>query len=77
MWNGQIDDVLKERPEIGFDATDTPREVFMTAGDAWHLCRRKQSDPSLFGQGTARGQWFIRINVVRDHNALNDSETSI
>ena len=75
--DAQLDDVLRERLEIGFDATDVPRDVFMTAGDAWHLCRRKQADPSLFGQGTARGQWFIRINVVRDQHALNDSETSI
>jgi hypothetical protein len=72
----QLDEILKERLAIGFDTTDVPPDMFVTAGEAWRRCRTKQSDPCAFGQGAARGLWFVRVNVVRDHYALNDSETS-
>jgi len=75
--DSQLDEVLKKRLEIGFDMTDVPPDMFMTAADAWHQCRMKQSDPCAFGQGSAQGLWFVRVNVVRDHYALNASEVSV
>jgi hypothetical protein len=74
--DAQLDEVLKQRLEIRFDATDLPPALFMMAGDSWRLCRAAQSDPIVFGHGTAHGLWFIRVNVIRDHYALNEAEVS-
>jgi hypothetical protein len=74
--DAQLDEVLRERLGIQFDATDLPPALFMTAGDSWRLCRAAQSDPISFGHGTAHGLWFIRVNVIRDHYALNEAEVS-
>jgi hypothetical protein len=38
--------------------------MFITAGEAWRQCRNGSADSAIFG------------NVMRDHYALNDSETS-
>jgi hypothetical protein len=72
----QLDEVLKKRLAIRFDATDAPANMFVTAGDAWRLCRKGQSNPDDFGHGANRGLWFVRVNVMRDHCALNDFEVS-
>ena len=72
----QLDEVLWKRLDIGFDTTDVPPDMFLTAGDAWRQCRMKQRDPRAFGHGAAQGLWFVRVNVVRDHYTLNDSEVS-
>ena len=39
-------------------------------------CRAGQFDPRRFGHGEATGLWFLKVNVVRDHYALNGRETS-
>jgi hypothetical protein len=72
----QIDEMLKDRCHIDFDPTDVPRHAFATAGQVWFDCRAGRSDPRRFGHGTVTGSWFIKINVVRDHYALNGRETS-
>jgi Transglutaminase-like superfamily len=72
----QIDDVLKENRKIAFDPSDTPRYVFMTAGQAWTACREGKGDPDGFGHGNITGLWFVKVNVVRDHFAINNRETS-
>lgn len=74
--DAQIDGVLRQRLGIRFDTTDVPSAMFMTAGEAWRRCREESGDPAEFGHGFARGLWFIRVNVVRDHCALNRAETS-
>jgi hypothetical protein len=33
-------------------------------------------DPESFGHGATVGLWFMHENVVRDHFAPNDRETS-
>lgn len=75
--DAQIDDLLRQRLAIQFDTADLPPNRFVAAGDAWRLCRTAQADPAKFGHGTAQGLWFMRVNVVRDHFALNESETSV
>jgi transglutaminase superfamily protein len=74
--DAQLDDVQKRQLGVRFDTTDVPRAVFMTAGDAWRLCRSGAADAESFGQGLARGLWFVHVDVVRDHYALNESEVS-
>ncbi len=74
--DAQLDDVLTKHLGIGFDPTDLPADMFLSAGDAWLRCRSGQADAAGFGHGTARGMWFIRVNVIRDHLVLNGSEVS-
>src|SRR5262249_43832017 len=63
-----------EMLSIDFDATDVPRDKFLTGGDAWHLCRAGKADPDTFGILEFWGVWFVRGNVVRDLAALNKME---
>jgi hypothetical protein len=53
-----------------------PRSSFLTAGEAWLDCRAGRSDPERFGHGEVKGAWFLRLNVIRDHFALNGREIS-
>jgi hypothetical protein len=76
LSDAQIDEVLREKRSIAFDPADTPRHAFMTAGQAWTACRASVCDPDRFGHGPTRGLWFVKVNVVRDHFALNSRETS-
>ncbi len=70
--DAQLDAVLTHRLGIGFDPTDLPGEMFATAGDVWRLCRDGRIDPGMFGHANTTGLWFVRVDVVRDHLALND-----
>jgi Transglutaminase-like superfamily len=72
----QIDEVMRAKLGIEFDPANVPRTSFLTAGEAWRDCRAGKSDPRRFGHGEARGVWFMRLNVFRDHFALNGAETS-
>jgi hypothetical protein len=74
--DAQIDPMLRQRNAIGLDAMDVPAEAFLTAGEAWLACRRSAADASAFGHGVVTGWWFLKVNVLRDHLALNDREIS-
>jgi hypothetical protein len=76
LGDAQLDRTLRERLEIRFDPADAPRSEFLTAGEAWTECRAGRSDPARFGQGAVAGMWFLKVNVLRDHGALNGRETS-
>jgi Transglutaminase-like superfamily len=76
LSDAQIDEVMSSRVAIEFDPANVPRPSFLTAGEAWLDCRAGRSDASRFGHGEATGLWFLRLNVVRDHFALNGVETS-
>lgn len=76
LSDAQLDDVLKEKCRITFDPADTPRQSFMTAGQAWTACRAGEYDSDRFGHGETKGLWFVKVNVARDHYAVNDRETS-
>jgi hypothetical protein len=72
----QIDEVMRAALRIEFDSASIPRTSFLTACEAWIECRAGRSDPRRFGHGEATGFWFLEVNVVRDHYALNGRETS-
>lgn len=75
--DAQLDRVIAPRLDIAFDLADLPADMFITAGEAWRRCRAGEADPATFGHGeTASGLWFVRVNVMRDHYAVNDRETS-
>lgn len=74
--DAQLDEVQRNHLAIGFDITDVPTDMFITAAEAWRRCRKADDDGTSYGQGNARGLWFVRVNAVRDHYALHGSETS-
>jgi len=59
-----------------FDPADVPRQAFLTAGQAWLGCRGAGLDPNHCGHGEVTGEWFIKVNVIRDHYVVNARETS-
>jgi hypothetical protein len=72
----QLDEVLRDKCRIAFDPADVPRHSFMTGGQAWMACRSRDCDPDSFGHGEVKGLWFAKVNVMRDHYAVNSRETS-
>lgn len=76
LGDAQIDGLLAAQCRIEFNPIAVPRRAFMTAGEAWLVCRDGKLDPNHFGHGNVTGTWFIKINVIRDHYVLNGHETS-
>ncbi len=74
--DAQLDQLHREQLEILFDPADLPAGVFLTAGQAWQWARNGRVDGAAFGQGNARGLWFLRVNVYRDLLALTNQYTS-
>ena len=74
--DAQLDQLHREQLDIRFDAADLPTGVFLTAGQAWQRARNGRTDAEAFGQGNARGLWFLRVNVYRDLLALTNQYTS-
>jgi hypothetical protein len=74
--DAQLDAVLRREFRVAFDHTDLPRTAFIPAGEAWLKCRSGALDPAGCGHGEATGLWFVYVNAVRDHLALNHAETS-
>jgi hypothetical protein len=50
------------------------RHVTRSAGQAWAACRSGECDADRFGHGKTTGLWFVKVNVVRDHYAINNRE---
>ena len=76
LSDAQLDDVQKTAFGVTFDTSDMPRDMFLTAGEAWLRCRAGHDRPERFGQGGTKGLWFMSVNVVRDALAVNNRETS-
>ena len=76
LADAQLDATIAAARATGFDAADMPRDVFLTAGDAWLRCRTGEDDPERFGHGETRGLWFMAVNVIRDTLAVNNHEVS-
>ncbi len=49
LLDTQFDEVWRKQLKVEHDVFDVPRDRFLTASDAWRLCRSGQSDPNLFG----------------------------
>lgn len=74
--DAQLDEVIKAACNVTFDISNVPRDMFLTAGEAWLRCRAGNDDPNRYGQDSIRGIWFMSVNVVRDAFAVNNQETS-
>ena len=72
------DEYLCEKNQLTFDPHDIPRDKFITATDAWILCRKHQADPDQFGFGpiepTLKGQWYIQTELIHELASLNKME---
>lgn len=79
LLDTQFDEAWKALLRIEYDVFDVPRDQFLTASDAWTLCRTGRADPNLFGifNGNKRGYWFIAAELVRDIAALNKMEVLV
>jgi hypothetical protein len=76
LSDAQLDEVIKAACNVTFDTSNVPRDMFLTAGEAWLRCRAGNDDPNRYGQDSIRGIWFMSVNVVRDTFAVNNQETS-
>jgi len=72
--DAQIDQFQRNTLNIGFDTHDMPEGKFLSAGQAWQLCRAGEADPQIFGIFDMHGLWFIAGNLVRDLLSLNKIE---
>lgn len=79
LLDTQIDEVWQNQLKLAHYPFDVPRDQFLTASDAWRLCRAGKSDPNLFGifNGNLRGLWFIAAELIRDVAALNKAEVLV
>lgn len=76
-WVGvdpQLDELQKEKLNIGFDTTDLPEGEFLPGGKAWKLVRDGKEDAEKFGIFDMRGITFILGDLLRDLAALNKVE---
>jgi hypothetical protein len=79
LLDTQFDETWRAQLKIEHDPFDVPRDRFLTAGDAWDLCRSGKADAKLFGifHGNKRGFWFLAAELIRDVAALNKMEVLV
>jgi len=55
---------------------DLTNDEFILSGKAWQLCRKKKTDPNLYGVHLIgiKGLWFVRADLLRDYASLNRVE---
>lgn len=80
----QIDPLQQSTLALDIDPLDVAQGRFLTAGEAWKLCRSGAvpadrfgiaADPKLWGLDSLYGLWFARGQLLRDFAALNKVET--
>lgn len=76
LLDAELDSVVSERFSIAIDPRDVPRDAFLTAGDAWRLCRNDPGFGDRFGVSFVgiSGGWFLAGSLLRDLAALNKVE---
>ena len=62
---------------IDFDLTDVPSDKFISAAQAWKMCRFENADPVRFGSRQHRGLFAVRNRLIQDLALLNKQETLI
>ena len=70
----EIDPLKEEALKLDFDPLNLPPGKFITAAQAWKMCREGEADPDKFGIFDMKGLWFIRGNLIRDLASLNKME---
>lgn len=74
--DAQLDEAHRRRLGLWFDPSDVPDDAFMPADRAWRDWRTGRLSAELCGHGTARGPWFLQVNLNRDRLARTDVVTS-
>jgi len=79
LLDTQFDETWRAQLKIEHDPFDVPRDRFLTASDAWSLCREGKADAGRFGifTGNLRGLWFMAAELIRDVAALNKNEALV
>ena len=72
--DAQLDDVHRQNLKLDFNPLDVPSTRFISAGEAWRLCRAGVEDSQKFGIHHFNGLAFIKGNVIRDLFALSKIE---
>lgn len=86
QWGHNVDSNQEKNERMGqFDPQELKPGEFVTAGQAWKLCRQQGVDPEKFGIGctirpewgidSLHGLWFVRGQLLRDLASLNKVET--
>ncbi len=74
--DAQLDPLHTDHLNITFDTTDVPSGAFLNAGQAWLVFRNGDAAADSFAHGEFSGDWFLRVNLVRDLHALLNREVS-
>lgn len=70
MVDAQLDDYQSKVLEITFNPLDIKDQHFITADQAWLMCRDNQVDPNVFGIFKWWGYDYLRCNLILDANSL-------
>lgn len=85
-WALKVDGIENKMDKIKkFNPHDLKHDEFITAGEAWKLCRQGKANPQHFGIScpirpewgidSLFGLWFVRGQLLRDFASLNKVET--
>ncbi|MDX1900938.1 MAG: transglutaminase-like domain-containing protein [Gammaproteobacteria bacterium] len=78
LVDARADEKFIQRHQLkNFSTIDVPRNLFMSAAQAWRHCRRGDIPPQRIGSflaGRMSGLWFIRNKLIQDIAALNKME---
>lgn len=69
----QLDGIMIEKLNIGFDPMDLPEGAFLSGGEAWLACRGGD-DPDRYGIFGMKGWDFVKGDFVRDLASLAGCE---
>lgn len=55
----------KFKIKLDFSLLDIPEDRFISAAQAWQLCRSGSVNPNRFGSAHFRGLWYVRLFIAR------------
>lgn len=70
MVDAQLDEYQSNTLEISFYPLDIKDHHFITADQAWLMCRDNHFDPNIFGIFKWWGYDYLRCNLILDANSL-------
>ncbi len=73
--DAQLDEVQRAALKIDFDPCDVPAERFVSAAQAWQLCRAGKAKSGSYGRNRKERGWnHLRTSLVQELAALNKVE---
>jgi hypothetical protein len=76
LLDAELDADTSAHYGIEFASWDVPRQLFLTAGEAWRAIRNGSASEGVFGVAGfgISGRWFVGASILRDLAALNKQE---